>query len=231
MSARLLIFSGKMRGKMFGLPPEGKIIIGRSAQVTMPLPDVNLSRQHCSVTATAQGYVLSDLKSTNGTLLNGKKISQILLREGDRITIGETDLEFRVRDQFDDTETKMDMMPVGVAEEISAREALEMMKATGMHQSNGTPGTRHETPQPGIGGPTQMINSSPPRVLKRVRFCDICDSNIPRKDAEAGLAREVADKMLCNDCIGRLQTKNVDAAASLAHVLEELRQEVQREQG
>jgi pSer/pThr/pTyr-binding forkhead associated (FHA) protein len=39
--------------------------------------------------------VIADLGSTNGTLVNGRPIQEQVLEDGDTITIGETDLEFR----------------------------------------------------------------------------------------------------------------------------------------
>ena len=53
------------------------------------------SRQHARIVRTESGFVLTDLGSTNGTMVNGEPIQEHVLEHGDRITIGETDLEFR----------------------------------------------------------------------------------------------------------------------------------------
>jgi hypothetical protein len=69
--------------------------IGRLPECDVVVDDAGASRQHAEVRRTDDGFVLSDLGSTNGTLVNGAPIREHLLEEGDRITIGETILEFR----------------------------------------------------------------------------------------------------------------------------------------
>jgi Protein of unknown function (DUF3662)/FHA domain len=69
--------------------------IGRLPECDIVVDDVGASRQHAEVRRTDDGFVLADLGSTNGTLVNGTPIREHLLEDGDRITIGETILEFR----------------------------------------------------------------------------------------------------------------------------------------
>ena len=69
--------------------------IGRLPECEIVVDDVGASRQHAEVRRTDDGFVLADLGSTNGTLVNGSPIREHLLEDGDRITIGETILEFR----------------------------------------------------------------------------------------------------------------------------------------
>jgi Protein of unknown function (DUF3662)/FHA domain len=69
--------------------------IGRLPECDVVVDDAGASRQHAEVRRTDDGFVLSDLGSTNGTLVNGSPIREHLLEDGDRITIGETVLEFQ----------------------------------------------------------------------------------------------------------------------------------------
>ena len=69
--------------------------IGRLSECDIVVDDAGASRQHAEVRRTDAGFALTDLGSTNGTLVNGTPIREHLLDDGDRITIGETDLEFR----------------------------------------------------------------------------------------------------------------------------------------
>ncbi len=68
--------------------------VGRAPSADLVIPDdtaQTVSWQHARVDATAEGIVLSDLKSTNGTFLNGRRIEGAeRLRVGDRIQLGQT---------------------------------------------------------------------------------------------------------------------------------------------
>jgi len=64
--------------------------IGRSSECELVLRDPRASRQHARLTARDGVLVLTDLGSTNGTHVNGQRVSEVVLGEGDRISIGET---------------------------------------------------------------------------------------------------------------------------------------------
>jgi hypothetical protein len=71
------------------------IVVGRSRECDIRLADPNISRRHAEVRLEGDGsYALVDLGSTNGIELNGKRVSQARLSEGDAIAIGQTELTF-----------------------------------------------------------------------------------------------------------------------------------------
>jgi pSer/pThr/pTyr-binding forkhead associated (FHA) protein len=71
-------------------------VLGRSAQVDVPLEDNNASRQHCQVRKWAGKYVVEDLQSKNGTFVNGEKIvKERELADGDLIALGDTTVVFK----------------------------------------------------------------------------------------------------------------------------------------
>ena len=74
-------------------------IIGRDDDVDIVLDDSGVSRRHSEVRVTNDGphlvASLSDLGSTNGTFLNGERVTSVHLDEGDRITVGRTSIIFR----------------------------------------------------------------------------------------------------------------------------------------
>ena len=72
----------------------GSVVIGRSRECDLRVVDGNASRRHAEVVQDGAGYVVVDLGSTNGTELNGRRITREQLSDGDRITIGATDLVF-----------------------------------------------------------------------------------------------------------------------------------------
>jgi len=69
--------------------------IGRSEDNQLRLLDPGVSRRHVLVMATPGGYTIRDLGSQNGTYVNGNRVDESPLTDGDRITIGEINLVFR----------------------------------------------------------------------------------------------------------------------------------------
>lgn len=70
------------------LMEQDTIVVGRDQQSDIHLPDNSVSRRHVEFRRIGDGYELSDLNSTNGTLVNNKPISCHLLESGDRVKIG-----------------------------------------------------------------------------------------------------------------------------------------------
>ena len=71
-----------------------RAVIGRSRECDVRLADSNVSRRHAEVRHEDGAYWIVDLGSTNGTELNGKRIERARLSDGDRITLGSTDVVF-----------------------------------------------------------------------------------------------------------------------------------------
>jgi hypothetical protein len=71
-------------------------MIGRSVNAHIRIAQSSVSRQHAKVVLDKEGYKLIDLGSENGTLVNGKRVSEHLLLNGDVIQIGGQRLQFRV---------------------------------------------------------------------------------------------------------------------------------------
>ena len=69
--------------------------IGRLPESDVVLDDAGASRQHARIRNADGEFVLADLGSTNGTFVNEEPVRERVLEDGDRITIGETVLEFR----------------------------------------------------------------------------------------------------------------------------------------
>jgi hypothetical protein len=68
----------------------GQIHIGRAPDCELVLRDTRVSRRHARLTARDGVLVLTDLGSTNGTRVNGHRVTEVVLGAGDRITLGET---------------------------------------------------------------------------------------------------------------------------------------------
>ncbi len=70
------------------------IVIGRSEENDVVLPDQSVSRNHARITKEEKGYILTDLGSFNGTKVYGKSIQSIRLKNNDQIKIGKIMLKF-----------------------------------------------------------------------------------------------------------------------------------------
>ena len=70
------------------------VSIGRLPECDINLADPNVSRRHAELRPAGTSYVVTDLRSTNGTRVNGAPISEQVLRDGDVITVGATTLRF-----------------------------------------------------------------------------------------------------------------------------------------
>lgn len=84
-----------------------EVILGRALEADVRVNDTKTSRKHARINTIynpaeeSTDYVLTDLSSRNGTLLNGQRIRQETLRHGDKITIGEHILRFEFLDEID----------------------------------------------------------------------------------------------------------------------------------
>ncbi len=83
-----------LRGRRF--PVSGEAIIGREPGCAIPLSDDYVSAQHARVYERAGRLWVEDLRSKNGTLLNGHRLRRpATLRAGDRLQIGQVVLGFQ----------------------------------------------------------------------------------------------------------------------------------------
>jgi pSer/pThr/pTyr-binding forkhead associated (FHA) protein/outer membrane protein assembly factor BamB len=75
---------------------EGETIIGRGEEATIQLEDQRASREHCKIVLVENNFVLTDLESSNGTYVNGEKVTEKPLENGDKIQIGDAVFEFQM---------------------------------------------------------------------------------------------------------------------------------------
>ncbi|MFZ5469857.1 MAG: diguanylate cyclase domain-containing protein [Myxococcota bacterium] len=86
---------------------DGQVTLGRDFAAELPLTDSGISRRHAQVRAVEgrgerRSYEVRDLDSTNGTRLNGKKVSKAKkLADGDKIFLGRTVVRFTLADELE----------------------------------------------------------------------------------------------------------------------------------
>lgn len=76
---------------------DGAFSIGRLPNCSLILSDENVSRNHAVINRVPGGWTLTDVGSTNGTTVNGDRVSEVQLRTGDRIVFGSTPATFEAR--------------------------------------------------------------------------------------------------------------------------------------
>lgn len=88
--AKLVVEQGNLAGQAFSLQ-RTVVSIGRGADNDVSLPEQGVSRHHARLERCPQGWLLTDLGSTNGTYVNGQRMREheaYLLRPGDGVSIG-----------------------------------------------------------------------------------------------------------------------------------------------
>jgi FHA domain-containing protein len=76
------------------LGPE-PLLIGRDHENDIVLDDPRVSRKHAEIRLRLGRYTLYDLQSTNGTYVNGRRVAEVVLNDGDRISVAGRELLFR----------------------------------------------------------------------------------------------------------------------------------------
>ncbi|MCZ2837776.1 FhaA domain-containing protein [Modestobacter sp. VKM Ac-2985] len=74
---------------------QGSNVLGRGTEADVRLPDTGVSRKHADVQLAGSTVVVEDLGSTNGTLVNGRRVSRQELADGDVLRIGHSVLVYR----------------------------------------------------------------------------------------------------------------------------------------
>jgi pSer/pThr/pTyr-binding forkhead associated (FHA) protein len=128
-SLALKFISGKYQGGEFPLKVDKQVVIGRSSELDMVLVEDMVSRKHAKITMGEGKIMIEDLGSTNGTFVNGEKIKQARLKEGDRILIGTSIL--KLVNQSSSGEDIDDTMVKQKLEEAAANQARRGSSMTG----------------------------------------------------------------------------------------------------
>jgi pSer/pThr/pTyr-binding forkhead associated (FHA) protein len=82
-------------GERQEIPIEGEpLSIGRGPEADVDLPDLEASRHHCALLLWEDDWVIKDAHSRNGTWVNEKQVGVAVLKDGDVIRIGKTEMDF-----------------------------------------------------------------------------------------------------------------------------------------
>jgi pSer/pThr/pTyr-binding forkhead associated (FHA) protein len=99
--ASIIVVSGIQKGDFFYPLGHRTNVVGRDEAVTIQILDEHISRKHMQIRfdKDTEQYHALDMKSKHGVIINGKKInSEIVLVDGDRIRLGQSELLFTEKD-------------------------------------------------------------------------------------------------------------------------------------
>ena len=94
---RIICMTGKNKGLSYYLKGQ-RAVMGRSDKVDIQVLDTKSSREHAEIVKSGSGYILTDLGSQNGIIVNELKVKQHNLENNDRIVIGKTVFKFAVKE-------------------------------------------------------------------------------------------------------------------------------------
>lgn len=97
MNPRLTAISGRLKGSVFNIE-DLPVVIGRETAATLCIADASVSRRHSQIEKEAEGLVIEDLDSLNGTFVNDVPVKRRTLQHGDRVRIGDSQFIFLTHD-------------------------------------------------------------------------------------------------------------------------------------
>lgn len=97
--AWLVLVDGVHAGHIFNLHPDATVI-GRESSCDIVVDDPSISRQHAKIRVVEgddkkKHFILHDLATENGTLLNGEEVDKCELEDGDQVVVGQTRFVFK----------------------------------------------------------------------------------------------------------------------------------------
>ena len=99
MPFSLRIEGGKFAGRRYVFD-QTEVILGRTPENDVVVPDDGASRKHAKISQEGEGYQVEDMHSSNGTRVNGEPLTKPLtLRDGDLVQIGDVTFKFGVQQQ------------------------------------------------------------------------------------------------------------------------------------
>ncbi len=146
----LRFISGKYKGGEYILSETKETYIGRSSEIDLVLMEDMVSRKHARIWIQDEKIHLEDFGSTNGTFVNGEKISSTVVNRGDRILIG-TSIMKVVETERSSRRTEANLGPIPQQATGSGTEKI------GSHTVSSMSGTIDEVPLPDL---IQLLSTS-----------------------------------------------------------------------
>jgi len=140
--ARLVLLSEGLTGKTFDLKPE-LTTVGRLPDNALQIPEASVSSHHCEIQMRGNDLFVRDLGSTNGTFINGEKITEGTVKPGQILRLGMVDMRLETGDSQSSAVDKRKLMeqtrviPKGVTlDQLVSAQPLDVSKTGFEKKSN-----------------------------------------------------------------------------------------------
>ena len=150
--------------------------IGRDPSNDLVLPDAMVSRRHAVIECRGNQYYLRDCNSSNGSVVNGDRISERSLRDGDLVAIGTARLLFREEIELEDPGAKVVQHPSAPRLHCPSCKA-DYRKGDLFCRECGS------ALQAPVGPRKAVCASCGTAVVLPAKFCNACGARLPRDDA------------------------------------------------
>lgn len=159
--------------------PRSLLSIGRDPSNDLVLPDAMVSRRHAVIEFRSSQYFIRDCNSSNGSLVNGDRVSERSLRDGDLVAIGTARLLFREEAEALDPEAKVVQHPSAPRLECPSCQA-DYRKGDQFCRNCGKP-------LADLGPPKSVCASCGTVVPLPAKFCNACGAELPREKLDRPL--------------------------------------------
>ena len=160
------------------------VSIGRDPSNDLVLPDAMVSRRHAVIEYRGSQYYLRDCNSSNGSLVNGDRVSERNLRDGDLVAIGTARLLFR--DDLHDEEAGAKVVQHPSAPKLVCPSCQAEYRKGDLFCRQCGGALAPSAP------PKVICSACGTAVLLPARFCNACGTALPKPESAEGLARESA---------------------------------------
>lgn len=168
--AKIIVNPTSSSRREFALP-RTLVSIGRDPSNDVVLPDAMVSRRHAVIEYRGSQYYIRDCNSSNGSLVNGDRVSERSLRDGDLVAIGTARLLFRDDLNLDDPGAKVVPHPSAPRQQCPSCEA-EYRKGDLFCRQCGAAVAQ--------APPKAVCTSCGTAVLLPARFCNACGGSLSR---------------------------------------------------
>ncbi|MBL9139779.1 MAG: FHA domain-containing protein [Verrucomicrobiales bacterium] len=135
--AKLVVLAESLKGLSHELKVE-RTTVGRVEDNTFPITEPSVSSHHCEILLKGSDVVVKDLNSTNGTFINGERITEAVLKPGQTLRLG--NVELKLDGPASATKKQLDatmVIPQGVKrDEIGAARESKLSEKAGFHKKS-----------------------------------------------------------------------------------------------